>query len=111
MSTPITAEYGDAKSPIEAKVGAEFVIGLPSNVGSTGYGWTFEGSSTEGVLRLLGHTYVAPKGAAEGMVGGMGQDRWTFRAEGPGQVTLTFVHARSWEPESASKTVFTVNVS
>jgi predicted secreted protein len=100
--------YGNPSQPIQVAPGKAFHIALKSNVASSGFGWSFEGSPKPEVLKYVGHRYEAPD--MERM-GAPGLDVWEFEAVGTGELTLHFTRSRSWEPTSASTTTFTVQVA
>ncbi|MBT7860707.1 MAG: META domain-containing protein [Gemmatimonadetes bacterium] len=74
-------------------------IALPAQP-STGLGWYMtEPDST--TLQLVGERY---DGGDEDLVGAVGTQRFLFEAVAPGQATLRFHYARSWESVAAADT-------
>ena len=64
----------------------------------------------EGVLTLVSHDTVDQSNNAA-TAGGPLSDKFTFRAEKPGEVVLTFNLARNWEAEPADTQVYAFTVS
>jgi len=87
-------QAGDPSRRISVKQGEDFTLTLPSNR-TTGYSWRM-GELSPGVVQLLDHVY---RQAADtpALVGAGGEERWTFKAVGAGQVTLRFEYVRPWE--------------
>ncbi|WP_428152261.1 protease inhibitor I42 family protein [Brevundimonas sp.] len=84
-------------------VGQTLHISLPSN-GTTGYQWRIEGQSIEVLSPSAPFGQEITDAHAPGMVGVGGHTVWTFRAAGPGTVTLNFAYARSWEQTAPAET-------
>ncbi len=96
----------DEKAPwrIEAKVGQDFVIYLPSNP-STGYSWRLVEPLDE-MVKLEGHKYIPPKVQK---LGGGGTEEWTFKAARSGKATVKLEYLRFSDESSISeRRTFTV---
>ena len=80
---------------------------------TTGYQWSYT-LSAEGVLTLERDAYTAPE-VTPGTAGAGGTHLWVFAPAGEGDVTATFVYARSWEkdvePEATVTYTFHVDAS
>ena len=64
---------------------------------TTGFQWAYK-ASAEGILTPELDQYVAPaETEGETLVGQGGEHVWTFAGAKEGDVTLTFMYARSWE--------------
>ncbi len=87
------ASYDDPGQAIVARPGAEFDLALRSNQ-STGYRWVLVDSAALGPLRPIGSSYRVTEGSGNGAGG---TERWTFRAEGPGEGVVALVYVRPWE--------------
>lgn len=115
MKSPAFRDAPESETPSsrepsrrQVRVGEEFTVEFTSNA-STGYQWKLDDRwQHSGVVSLSRHK-VEP-GDTEA-VGSPGRELWTFRAQAPGQVTLRFTHARSWEPGSGSTEEVLVTVS
>jgi predicted secreted protein len=64
------------------KAGAQLVVTLCSNA-STGFAWQ-EAAIDSAHLRVLGHTYTAPKPTTPPLAGAPGLETWTFLVTGRG---------------------------
>lgn len=93
----IPNEAADNAGNIEARVGRDFVIMLPSNI-TTGYSWRLAGSLPD-TLKLKGQDYKVPK-QSKGRVGAGGVEEWTFTPLGKGTATLAFEYVRPWEKDT-----------
>jgi len=97
----------DEKAPwrIEAKVGQDFVIDLPSNP-STGYSWRLA-RPLPSMLKLQRKRYIPPKVQK---IGGGGTEVWTFKSVRSGKATIMFEYIRPWEKDSlpARERIFSV---
>ena len=65
---------------------------------TTGYGWTVT-EDPEGILTQLSDEYIPDEVDPE-IVGSGGIHTWTYEGNAPGEVTLNFVYARSFEEDS-----------
>lgn len=117
MKSPIrdeSPESGPTQRPArepehrQVRVGEEFTISRSSSA-STGYQWKLDDRWQRSVVVTLSKHHHEP-GDME-RPGSHGREQWTFRAQAPGQVTLRFTHARSWEPDSGSTDEVLVTVS
>ena len=88
--------YGEATPRIETSRGQDIVIALPSDP-TTGHEWRIGSSPDSRVIALLSSDYDN------------GQQRWIFRAVGPGTATLRVDYGRPWATPVKSAT-FTVVV-
>ena len=84
------------------------VVQLTGNA-TTGYTWTAS-MDAEDVLAPDRDFYTADT-AAEGMVGTGGVHTFVFSASGPGEVTVTFAYARSFETDQEPAATVTVAYS
>lgn len=73
-----------------------FTVLLPANR-TTGYSWALAHSEAKSELTLLHHDYQS----AGNLVGGGGEERWSFRAPSAGDLKLNFSYARPWEKNTA----------
>lgn len=81
--------------PIEAKVGQSFTLKLDSNP-TTGYRWQLNGSLDEKVIKLLDSRYEVREGH---LIGGGGEEIWTFRVVGQGTANISLKYIRPWEKD------------
>lgn len=93
-------------SVIQARVGEEFAITLPSNP-STGHRWMLADSLAEGMLRLVDRTYVPQQPV---MPGSGGHERFTFAALAPGETTIWLRYARGGQASAPREAVFRVRI-
>lgn len=86
----------DEKAPgrIEAKVGQDFVIALPSNP-STGYSWRLA-RPLHSMLKLQRKRYIPPKVQK---IGAGGTEELTFKSVRSGKATIMFEYIRPWEKD------------
>ena len=93
---------GQDSGPVSVQMGQLLEVRLPMQAG-TGYSWA--ASSDTGMLEFIDQTTLHPWGGAP-TVGGSQTQMFTYRAIGPGEVTLRFVYRRPWEGGvPAAKTV------
>lgn len=84
-------------------------ITLPGNP-TTGFEWNFQ-ISDDTVLKQTHTEYIPDAGEDTDVAGSGGQYRWTFAAVKPGEVSLTFAYAQSFENlEPASLVTYTFEV-
>jgi len=88
-------EYMDPAVPIEVEEGGEFTIVLESNP-TTGYQWKLAEPLDEEILTLIKTEYEEPD---EERLGAPGEEKWTFKAEKPGDTEITLAYVRPWEEE------------
>jgi predicted secreted protein len=99
------ASYTDADSAIQVRVGAEFVITLPSNP-STGYRWMLA-DSLGPMLRLQAQTYVAQQPV---MPGSGGHERLTFVGVAAGETTIRLRYQRPVQASAPRRAEFRVRI-
>jgi inhibitor of cysteine peptidase len=87
----------DEKAPwrIEAKVGQDFVIALPSNP-STGYKWRLA-RPLPSMLKLQRKRYIPDKPRK---IGSGGTEKWAFKSVRSGKVTIMFECVQPWDKKS-----------
>ena len=90
------AVYGEATPQIESTRGQDVVIALPSDP-TSGHEWRIGAAPDSRVIALLNSGYES------------GQQRWIYRAVGPGTTTLRVDYGRPWTTPVKSAT-FTVVV-
>ena len=84
-----------------------YEITLSENA-TTGYMWSYT-MSEEGIVEETSAEYTSRD--KECLVGAASDKTWTFKALKPGNVTLTFSYARSWEKEAISTAVYQLKVT
>ena len=98
---PVSASTSPAEKTVanrfEVAVGQTFVITLASNV-TTGYHWELAASLNQEVVELVSSEY---KASETKLVGVGGQEIWTFRAVGRGQIIINLKYVRPWEKDVA----------
>lgn len=81
------------KVDVQLRVGQQLQITLGSNP-TTGHTWTRESDmGDQGVLRQVGHEFVAPKVIVPGAGG---KESWVLEAVKPGTTTARLGYGRSW---------------
>lgn len=103
---PVTASLSDSGGTALLIPYQPLVVRLPANP-STGYSWRYTVMGDD-VLRLESVNGEAP--APNGMVGAPGEQVWSFRAQGAGRATLTYVYERVWEKNTPPAKTFTLTV-
>ncbi len=88
-------EYRDPSKLIEVEKGEEFAIVLESNP-TTGYQWKLAEELDAEVITLVKTEYKEPD---EELLGASGEEKWTFKAEGLGETSITLAYVRPWEEE------------
>ena len=98
----------DPAKILEATVGNEFKIAIPSNP-STGYHWELGDDLDESIVTFVSK-YYSPKTSAA--PGSSGQDVWVFKAIKAGEAHITLLYySPSNEPtDPQQKVIFTVTV-
>lgn len=86
--------YNNPNVPVEAQVGDEFSIVLPSNP-TTGYKWELIKPVDGDVLELQDIEYTSK--CEDGLVGCGGVEVWNFFATSEGETTISLKYARPWE--------------
>ncbi|MDY6794337.1 MAG: protease inhibitor I42 family protein [Actinomycetota bacterium] len=86
-------EYSDPAELIEVEKGEEFTIILESNP-TTGYQWQLAEPLNEEILVLEQTEFEESE---EELIGAGGEEKWTFKAEGLGETSVSFVYMRPWE--------------
>ena len=102
---------GTAQAPVvEAEDSDCVTISLEENP-TTGYQWSYT-VDPEGVLEEKSSEYIEGNSDGE-MTGVPGKHEWVFEAVSDGDVNITFVYARSFEPdeEPADSVTYTYNVT
>lgn len=88
----------------------QFEVTLPANP-TTGYQWSLK-TYDKGLLNFVEGRYRGPKTRR---IGAGGQMVFTFKINAgkvlPKSTKMTFVYARSWEPNTAKPSQVTVNFS
>jgi inhibitor of cysteine peptidase len=92
-------EYRDPATVIEVEKGSEFAIVLDSNP-TTGYQWKLAAPLDEGIVILESTEYEEPDTE---LIGAGGEEKWTFKAQGLGDTTISFIYVRPWEEEGDSE--------
>lgn len=98
-------EFIDPSEIITVTGGEIFSISLESNP-STGFSWQFI-EQRSGTVIFLSRDYEAPKFS---MPGAPGRERFTFKAESPGEKELVFTYLRPWEKNIPPDTIVTFRV-
>ncbi|MDY0039216.1 MAG: protease inhibitor I42 family protein [Desulforhabdus sp.] len=80
---------------IQASPGEEFAITLQSNP-TTGYRWELAAPLEEEVVKLVGNVYQSPETK---LIGAGGQEVWTFKAVGQGEIIIQMKYVRPWEKD------------
>lgn len=109
-SSAVSSASESASSSVAA-LDAESVVTVPldRNAG-TGYEWQCS-IEPEGLVTQIGQT-TDNLAAGENISGGPLQDRFTFRAQAPGEVVITFDLVRGWEDgEPADTQVYAFTIS
>jgi inhibitor of cysteine peptidase len=88
-------EYRDPSAHILVEKGNEFAIILESNP-TTGYQWRLEEPLDEDIITLEKTEYEEPESE---LLGAPGEEKWTFKAEGLGETTVSLAYVRPWEDE------------
>ena len=70
---------------------------------TTGYEWTFQIDGS--AVQPDGDEFVPASDGAQPKTGEGGVHTFNFKADGSGEVTLTFTYARSWEASDSDKSV------
>ena len=88
----------------------QFAVTLPANP-TTGYQWSLT-NYDKSLLDFVNSRYIGPKTRR---IGAGGQMVFTFKVNAgkvlPKSTQMTFVYARSWEPNTAKPSQITVNFS
>ncbi len=92
---------------VMAEEGKEFTVRLNSNR-TTGYQWRPAGPLEERIVKLVRCEYV-PFGGA--LLGGGGEEIWTFLAVGRGSIEITMEYVRPWEKAHSPVKTATIMVS
>ena len=106
---PAKVTEADNGKTITIKVGDDLQVILGGNP-TTGYSWTASLSDADkAILQQQGDPLYAQQSTDSTIVGSGGTFTFTFKGATPGQVTLKFGYARSWEsvppPQTFSVTV------
>jgi len=88
-------EYRDPATLIEVEEGNEFAIVLDSNP-TTGYQWNLADELDAEIVVLVKTEFEEPDTE---LLGAGGEEKWTFRAEGLGETSITMAYVRPWEEE------------
>ena len=88
-------------------VGDDFIVTLGSNP-TTGFEWSAE-ISDETMLIQTDHRYEPAE--EENIVGGAGEEVWTFEALKKGTATINMEYSRPWIEEDASYRTVTITVN
>jgi len=101
--------YSNPKRPVRVKQGENFIISLETNP-TTGFVWQFAEPHDKSILTLENVEYVRNDDTGITIVGGGGEERWTFKAVAGGETLLSFKYLRPWEKDvpPAKKAVFKV---
>ncbi|MGB2706233.1 MAG: protease inhibitor I42 family protein [Candidatus Omnitrophota bacterium] len=103
--------YSNSSIPIEVKVSQNFIIKLESNQ-TTGYLWKLAAPVDKKILKCENVDYITGDETGIIIVGGGGEERWTFKATGPGETKVSFKYVRPWEKgvPPAKNLTFKINV-
>jgi len=94
---------------INVNASRNFTIELPSNAGSTGFGWWTQ-FDTE-YLSLVDSSEQSGKGKP-GMMGAPGKKLFVFSAKKPGSTQVIMLLLQPWENSSVgTKKIFPINIS
>lgn len=101
-------QYVNPGEVVTVSPGRRFSLVLASNP-TTGYQWQLVASPDPAVAVLVTNAYLPPSG---NLIGAGGDEKWTFRAVGPGRASITLIYVRPWEKdaEPARRETFTVDV-
>ncbi|HYH04753.1 MAG TPA: protease inhibitor I42 family protein [Bacillota bacterium] len=102
-SDTVLIGWEDNGKTISLNEGQVVHLALAANPG-TGYGWIFNQSPQESVIKYITH-YEQPNGT---LAGSSVTENWFFYCLAPGKTAIELKYARSWEPK-AIKT-FTVTL-
>ncbi|MEN6615874.1 MAG: protease inhibitor I42 family protein [Syntrophorhabdus sp.] len=100
--------FTDPAQTISVARGEIFSLSLESNP-STGFSWQFIEREKPGAVIFLSRVYEAPK-SSRPMPGAPGRERFTFRAQSPGEEELVFQYLRPWEKNIPVGTTLTFRV-
>lgn len=102
----IVLDLSDDSRSVGVSVGGSVAVQLPSDAPGGGSGWQVVGTLDESVLRLVSNTY------RPATVAGQGQTVLTFRAVGPGSVTVRLSYGPPDDAEMATRDfTFVVSVT
>jgi inhibitor of cysteine peptidase len=87
--------------------GQTLAITLDSNP-STGYGWAQDNAQASDVLVQIGEPEFK---SGSNRLGAGGTETLRFRADRPGETTLTLVYRRPWQKDAKPAETYTVQVS
>jgi len=93
-------EFKDPATLIEVEKGEEFIIVLESNP-TTGYQWKLAEPLDEEIVVLVKTEFVEPDTE---LIGAAGEEKWTFKAQGLGDTSITLSYVRPWEEEEPAGT-------
>ena len=79
---------------VEVAVGDSLTVTLCSNP-TTGFQWESAQISDQTILQQTDHKYEPPED--ENIVGGAGEEVWTFKALKKGTSTISMEYSRPWE--------------
>jgi inhibitor of cysteine peptidase len=88
-------EYRSDATSVVVEKGSEFAIVLESNP-TTGYMWRLAEPLDEKIITLEKREYEEPETER---LGASGEEKWTFKAQGLGETTISLVYSRTWEEE------------
>jgi predicted secreted protein len=94
-------------SEVELAVGEETTIELPG-LGTSGYRW--RAVTEDGDDSVVSLSWSLGPVEQDRVVGASATERATFRAQGPGTVTVRFEQARPWERDVAPLNTHRVSV-
>ncbi len=94
-------EYSDPATLIEVEKGEEFAIVLESNP-TTGYQWQLAEPLEEEIVVLVKTEFMEPDTE---LMGAPGEEKWTFKAQGLGNTSITLSYVRPWEEEGEEPVV------
>jgi len=108
LTLAVSASAQNAK-PITVTTGQQFNVKLASNR-TTGYKWDLAKPLDAKLLTLVTNEYARPNPQ---LIGGGGNEVWTFKAVSEGKTEIALKYFRSWETnvEPARKTNFVVVIS
>lgn len=87
---------GPISGSIKGRLDRNFIIVLPSNI-TTGFSWQLD-EFEPGIVEVVSQQYKQAEDAQD-VIGAGGQEVWTFKAVGVGEITLHFRYIRPWESD------------
>ncbi len=103
--------YSDPSMPVSVRAGENFIIKLASNR-TTGFLWKLTSPVDKKILKCENVNYISGDETGIIIAGFAGEERWTFKAAGPGKTEVFFDYIRPWEKDTApaKSLTFKINV-